>query len=302
MALHDGLDDRQSQTHSAGVAIAGLLQPIVGQEDTPERVLGNTRSLIADHDHVGLGFLQHTPDAGPHLSHTTAIVGLGAVVHPVDRGSKEKRVSPFPYVDIRGLLNDRVFVSDLSGIGVKILNDGLVRAGVAVSYGGGRTSSDDPRTKGLPNIQPAPEVTEYIVLALKPVTLEAKVEPRVGKGSGMTGTFGTSYNLVPLPQLHLSFSAGIGWATARSLQRDVGVTPAEAAAATAQGNPLPVYTPHSGVTAVQLAVAGVYQFSRRWGAVARIDFTELVGASVRDSPLTERTSVPSLALGVAYMF
>jgi MipA family protein len=246
--------------------------------------------------------ISETPDAGPRLSHMTAIVGLGALVHPVYDGSNKTKASPFPYVDVRGLLNDRVFISDLAGIGVKILNEGLVRAGVSVNYIGGRTSSDDPRLKGLPDVKGAAQVNGYIALALRPVTLEAKVQQRLGSESGTTASFGASYNLAPLPQLHLSLSADVTWANASYQKTFFGITAADAATATAQGNPLPAYTPGSGLTDATLAAAGVYQIGRHWGVIGRIGLNDLVGSSAKDSPLTQRTFAPSFAIGAAYMF
>src|SRR5579864_2810402 len=52
-----------------------------------------------------------------------------------------------------------------------------------------------------------------------------------------------------------------------------------------------------------LAAAGVSQISRHWGVFGRFSLTDLVGSSVRDSPLTQRTfTLSSFALGVAYSF
>jgi outer membrane scaffolding protein for murein synthesis (MipA/OmpV family) len=269
------------------------------EQPTDEIAISAERQTALDNESLTVS---ETPDAGPHLSHMTAIVGLGALVAPVYEGSKKTKVSPFPYVDIRGLLDDRVFISDLAGIGVKILNEGLVRAGVSVNYTGGRTSSDDPHLKGLPDIKDAAQVNGYLALALKPITLEAKVQQRLGSGSGTKASFGASYNVAPLPQLHLSLSGDVTWANASYEKTSFGITPADAAAATAQGNPLPAYTPGSGLTDISFAAAGVYQVGRHWGVIGRIAVHDLVGSSAKDSPLTQRTFAPSFALGAMYMF
>ena len=246
--------------------------------------------------------LTTTPDVGPHLSHTTAVLALGAFVHPVYPGSKRSEVDPFPYVDIRGLLNDRVFVSDANGIlGVKILNEGLLRAGVGLNLGNGRTSSDDPRLKGLPNVTPGARVQGYIALALKPISLEAGVETRVVQKPGTLVRFGASYNTAPLPQLHLSVSASIAYANAAYQNLFYGITPADAAAASAQGNPLPTYTPRSGLTSAALVTTVVYQFTKHWGVLAFANLYNVIGPS-RDSPLTQRTAAPIVAIGAVYMF
>lgn len=155
------------------------------QQATPEVDVSTQRQNALENESIAL---TTTPDVGPHLSHTTAVVALGAFVHPAYVGSKRNTVDVFPYVDIRGLLNDRVFVSDANGIfGVKILNDGLVRAGVGLNIGNGRTSNDDPRLKGLPNVKPGGRVQGYLALALKPISLEANVETRVGQKPGIPG-------------------------------------------------------------------------------------------------------------------
>lgn len=53
-----------------------------------------------------------TPEAAPALGGKPyAIIGLGAIESPVYDGSKTSKVGPFPYVDIHGLFNDRVFFS-----------------------------------------------------------------------------------------------------------------------------------------------------------------------------------------------
>jgi len=247
--------------------------------------------------------LSGTPDAGPHLTHTAAVLGLGPLIHPAYVGSNKNAVTLFPYVDIRGLLHDRVFFADVGGIGVKILNQGLVRAGVSVTFGGGRKSSDDPRLNGLPNVEEHARVNGYIALAFKPVILEVKVGRRTGAGAATNASFGATHNFVPLPKLHLSLSADIAWANAADQELNFGITPTAAAAARAQGNPLPAYTPQAGFTTATLVAAGVYQFSRHWGVIGRFSLSDLVGSSVRNSPLTQRTfALSSFAVGAAYSF
>ena len=126
---------------------------------------------------------------------------------------------------------------------------------------------------------------------------------RLGSGAGTNASFGATHNFVPLPQLHLSLSADLAWANAADQKLNFGITPANAAAASAQGNPLPAYTPRAGLTTATLAAAGVYQYSRHWGVFGRFSLTDLVGSSDRNSPLTQRTfALSSLAFGVAYSF
>jgi len=246
--------------------------------------------------------LTTTPDVGPHLNHTSAVVAVGVFTHPVYAGSKRNAIDPFPYFDVRGLLNDRLFISDANGIlGVKILNDGLVRAGVGLNLGNGRTSTDDPRLRGLPNIKPGARIQGYVALALKPISLEANVETRVVQKPGTLLRFGASYSVAPMPKLHLSLSASVAWANASYQDLFFGVTPTEALAANLQGNPLTPYTPHSGFTSAFLITTAVYQFNKHWGVLGFANLDRVIGPS-ENSPLTQRTTAPVVAIGAAYMF
>jgi outer membrane scaffolding protein for murein synthesis (MipA/OmpV family) len=245
-----------------------------------------------------------TPDAGPHLRKPSIVLGAGALTGPVYNGSKVYKVLPFPYIDLRGILHDRLFVTDLVGIGVKILNKGPILAGVSISHGGGRDSRDDPHLKGLPDIKDAKRVSAYIALALNPVTLEVNVQKRAGPDTTTNVGLGASYNFAPLRQLHLSLSANTAWGDAVNNRLEFGITPAAAASATAQGNPLPAYTPGAGVIDATLSASGVYQFRKRWGVIGRVSFSDIVGRAAKDSPLNQRSTVflSSFALGVAYTF
>jgi outer membrane protein len=205
-------------------------------------------------------------------------------------------------VDIRGLLDDRLFVSIVEGIGVKVINEGPVRAGFSLNHDGGRTSSDDPRLRGLPDIGGALEGEGYIALALRPFSLEAQVKERLGNGSGLRASLGGTYGFSPLPQLHMSLSGEVTWANASYQKVFFGITPAEAVTTSAQGNPLPAYTPGSGLTDATITAAAIYQIGRHWGLVGRVAVSDLVGSPAKDSPLTQRDRGTSIAFGAMYMF
>jgi outer membrane scaffolding protein for murein synthesis (MipA/OmpV family) len=187
-------------------------------------------------------------------------------------------------------------------VGVKILNDGPVRAGIGLNYAGGRTSSDDPRLKGLPDISGAAQVGGYIAYAVKPFVLELKVERRLGSTAGTQATLGASFAASPLPQLHLSVSGDVAWADASYQKTFFGITPANAALANAQGNPLPAYTPGSGLLNATLVASGVYQLSPHWGLIARLGVGDVIGNQAKDSPLTQRTFAPNIGFGALYKF
>jgi MipA family protein len=246
--------------------------------------------------------ISETPDSGPHLDHMTAVVGFGPMYSPVYDGSKKSKVDPFPYIDIRGLLDDRLYISIVEGIGVKILNEGPVRAGLGINHDGGRTSSDDPKLRGLPDISGALVAQGYIALALRPFSLEAQVKERLGNGSGLRASLGATYGFAPLPQLHLSLSGEVTWANSSYQRVFFGITPAQALTATEQGNPLPAYIPGSGLTDASMTAAGIYQIGKHWGLVGRVSVRDLIGSPSKNSPLTQRNIGTSIAFGAMYMF
>jgi outer membrane protein len=246
--------------------------------------------------------ISDTPDAGPLSRHFEAIVGLGALDSPVYPGSDKMKVSPYPYVDIQGLLGGRVYLSDLNGIGVYAVDSGPFRAGFGVNRSSSRTSSDDVHLKGLPDIGTTGEVKGFVAYTFGPFALEASVGRRLGANPGTQAQIAFGASAAPAPALHLTATLSIGWADASYQQLFFGITPQESVQATQAGNPLPAYVAKAGLTSANLVFGAVYQFGDHWGVVARAGISDLVGSSAKDSPLTRNSLGKSVAFGVAYMF
>ena len=246
--------------------------------------------------------ISDTPDAEPHVNGISGVAGLGARVGPAYDGSKKTKTSPYPYVDIHGFFNDRMYLSSVRGIGVNLLDLDHFRGGFALNYAGGRTSKDDPHLNGLPDISGAAQVGGFLTYSLKPVAFEARVRRRLGSTAGTQVELGASVSAAPVPQFHLSLGVGVDWADASYQKTFFGVTPAEAAQATALGNPLTPYTPKAGLTTAGVTAAGVYQIGKHWGLIGRLELQDLIGKQAKDSPLTQRAFQPGVAFGAAYQF
>jgi len=243
-----------------------------------------------------------TPEVAPRLEHPSYIVGLGALVAPVYDGSNKTKVSPYPYVDIRGLLDDHLFLSSLRGIGVNVLDAGPFRGGLTLNYAGGRTSSDDPRLRGLPDVKSGVAVGGFLTWSLANFSVEADTDNTLGSDGRLEAALGANYSMTPVPRLHLSIGAHVNWGDSRYGRVNFGITPAEAAQANALGNPLTAYNAKAGVTTVGFTGAGLYQLGKHWGLVGRVGLQDLVGSGAKNSPLTQRAFVPSVALGAMYQF
>jgi len=247
--------------------------------------------------------LSDTPDAEPSVGGKTSIVaGLAARYAPVYDGSKKSKVSPFPYVDIHGLFHDRVFISDIRGIGFNIVDQAPFRAGMSFNYGGGRTSSDSPRLRGLPDIKAAAAVSGFMTYSLKPFAFELKVGRELGSQPGTEVELGASLGMAPTPRWHVSVGTQLNWHDAKFNQKYFGVTAAEAAQATASGNVLTAYDPKSSLGTFGMTATSVYAMTEHWGLVTRLGFRDLIGSSVKNSPLTERPFGVDFAVGAIYKF
>ena len=247
--------------------------------------------------------LSDTPDAEPLVGGKTSIIlGLAPRVMPAYEGSKTTKVSPFPYIDIHGLFHDRVFISDIRGIGFNIVDQGPFRAGMSLNYGGGRTSKDAARLNGLPDISAAASAAAFATFSIKPFALEFKVSREFGSQPGTEAELGASYAMAPTPWWHVSFGTQINWHDAKFNQKYFGVTAAEATQATAVGNPMTAYAPGSGLGNVGITTTSVFALSKHWGIITRLGLREIIGSPAKDSPLTERTSSVDFAVGAAYKF
>jgi MipA family protein len=247
--------------------------------------------------------LSDTPDAEPSVGGKTSIVvGLAARYAPVYDGSNKSKVSPFPYVDIHGLFHDRVFISDIRGLGVNIVDLGAFRAGMSINYGGGRKSSDDPRLRGLPDISSAAAVGGFMTYSVKPVAFELKVQRELGSQPATEVQLGASVGMAPTPRWHVSVGTQLNWHDSKFNQKYFGVTAAEAAEAATQGNLLTAYAPKSSLGTVGMTATSVYAMTEHWGLVTRLGFRDVIGSAEKDSPLTQRTFGVDFAVGAIYKF
>ena len=244
-----------------------------------------------------------TPDAEPSVKgKTSVVVGLGPAVAPVYDGSKDYRLSLFPYLDIHGLLHDRVYISDVRGLGVNMVNSGPFRAGAAINIEGGRTDRGSDRLRGLPVISAAVVVAGFLSYSFKPFSFEGRVQRELGTDAGTQAGLAASFGTAPTPRLHLALGAQLSWANSEFNQKHFGVTPAAAAQATAEGNPIGAYVAGSGLTNLGMSATGVYAWSEHWSIALRLGVTDLIGAPARDSPLTQRKVGGSFTLGPLYKF
>ena len=280
---------------SAGATSSGAQSGLTLPEITVER---ERKTALA----VQAMSISATPDAGPINRHFAAIVGIGALDSPRYPGSNKMKVSPYPYVDIQGLLGGRMYISDLNGIGFYLLDKKPFRVGVGVNRSSSRKSSKNYALRGLPDIGMTAEVRGFVAYTRGPFAVEAAVSRRMGSTPGTRAQIAFGVGGAPSPKLHLNATVSLGWADSSYQRLFFGVTPQAAIQAARAGNPLPVYLPKAGLTSAQLVFSAVYQFNVHWGFIARVGVSDLVGNQEKNSPLVQNTVGKSIAAGFAYMF
>jgi MipA family protein len=246
--------------------------------------------------------ISETPDAGPQSKHLSVIAGLGPTWAPAYLGSKKDKVGAIPYIDVRGLLGGRLYISDAGGVGFNLVDTGSLRAGLNLGDAAGRNSKVDPHLKGLPNIAESVSLGGFMAYWRGPLALQASVARRVGSHPGTAASLAASVSGAPLLNLRLNLSTSVTWADASTLDTIFGISPAAAAQAAAVGNPLPAYTPGAGPVTVGATATAIYLLGHHWGLVSRVGLLDLIGNPVRNSPLTQRTFQPNIILGALYIF
>ena len=233
----------------------------------------------------------------PNLPDWRVVLGAGAEAKPLYDGAQLSRVQGGPVINIR--YNDIAFVSVGEGIGVNVLRGENYRAGVVLGYDLGRRVEDDiGHLRGLGDIGRAPVVKLFVSYAISkefPLVLRGDVRQVIGGADGMVADVGV---YMPLPGSSKKFimfaGPSITYADHRYLQKEFGVTPAQALA-----SGYPVYDAHAGTNAVGFGFSATWFMTDHWLVNMDTAVDQLLG-SARESPITQRTVQRALALSFAY--
>lgn len=243
---------------------------------------------------MGMAGVAHGADASADSDWKIA-VGPGLYVFPQFPGSSRLQVLPFPVQDISW--KDCVFSQGPDVLGVNALHGDNYHVGMSLSFDfQSRTSSDDARLKGLPDVHYGPKLRLFADYTWWAFTGAAAVYQDIaGTGQGLTAMTDL-YVSAPIGKLLLSVGPGLTWANGAYTQTFFGVSPQESAA-----SQLPRYATGSGLRDVHLNVNATYDISPRWTA----NVGAVVGRLERfaaGSPITERRLDLNGVASVAYKF
>jgi outer membrane scaffolding protein for murein synthesis (MipA/OmpV family) len=222
-------------------------------------------------------------------------VGPGLYVFPKFPGSSQFQVLPFPVQDISW--KDRLFSQGPDVLGVNVLRGEDYHVGMSVSFDfQSRSSSDDARLKGLPDVHYGPKLRLFADYTWWAFTGAAAVYQDIaGTGQGLTA-MADLFVSAPIGNMLISAGPGLTWANATYTRTLFGVTPQESAA-----SGLPHYDTASGLRDVHFNVNASYKISQHWSA----NVAAVVGRLERyaaGSPITERRLDLNGVASVLYRF
>jgi outer membrane scaffolding protein for murein synthesis (MipA/OmpV family) len=261
----------------------------------PSTALSQTPSPLQEWQYSGGIVLERLFE--PDLPEWRVVLGVAAEAKPLYDGASLSRVQGGPVINIR--YRDIAFVSVGEGVGVNLLHGENYRAGVLIGYDLGRRVSDDlGHLRGLGDIGRAPAVEAFASYAISkefPLVLRGDVRQIVGGADGLVADVG-AYMPLPGSSKKLIMFAGpsVTYANHRYLQKEFGVTPAQALA-----SGYPVYDAHAGTNAMGLGFSATRFITDHWLINMDAAVDRLLG-SARESPITQRTVQRALALSFAY--
>lgn len=241
--------------------------------------------------------------ATPPDSEFSISLALGAA--PRYEGARNYRALLFPYTS--GYVRTQVGKFSLAGGGLAWtpLETRNFELGLVLAYDGGRKDSDShgpvggsAHLAGMGTLNGTAESGVQGIWHLGRVDLHATALHALGHNGhrGAHGELGASYGYALTEQLGGSLGLSTQWGDRSYNRAYFGVTPNQAAHTAFQ-----VYEPGAGFKSVALASALKYRIDAHYSVGGMLSVSTLLGSD-RHSPIVERRSALTAALGVGYTF
>lgn len=221
-------------------------------------------------------------------------MGTGVVSAPRYEGAADNQLMLIPLLDL-SYNKGGFFIGVARGIGFNFSEVKYFQYGVRVLLGKARSQDADARLYGMGNIDYYPEGSLFLSTNLGFLSLSS------GIASSDYGTHADVGGNIAIPlgeNNRFRLGATINWGDPIYNQTYFGVTTAQA---TASGNVLTPYNAAEGKKDTALSAAWIHSFSKSWFSTASVSYKRLEG-SAQLSPLTQRTSMLSAGLMLAYRF
>lgn len=229
-------------------------------------------------------------------------IGPGAV--PAFDGAKKYQLIPLMIANV----GYRGVNLEVRGLGARLdlLGESRVQVGPVFNFRGNRNSVDDGsgRVKLLDDVDSSLELGGYVGYRFGgnrygqgELAFDVTLAKDVAKGhDGLVGSAQVSYAVYRSRRFLLNVDAQTTFVDGKYMRSFFGVTPAESAR-----SGLAAYRPDGGIRDIGAGLTAGYQFSERWGLVARAGANRFVG-DAKDSPVVREGSKVQAVGGVALSF
>lgn len=183
-----------------------------------------------------------------------------------------------------------------SGASADLLSGERFNLGLALRVDGGRSSGESPRLSGLPDVRRTLRGRLYAGYALDPQwSLSASLsQDLMGRGGGATLGLGLGYRARLGERSEWSAGVGLNFGDRRHLRSYYGIS-----AQASESSGLVLYRPGASATHLYGGLGLTTALGPHWVAFASLGMSRLL-ADAAASPLTERVSGVTGALGLAY--
>jgi MipA family protein len=228
-------------------------------------------------------------DQGWHVSSGPALV-----VEPQYPGSRGELTLPLPMMDVA--YGRWLFANSDHGLGAYIVNNDRWQVGSSLWFRRGRYHDENSKIADLSDLNTAAQGRLFASYVLGPIALGTTVARDFGGSSGLTIDSNAAWRLQLNSTAQISVGVQATYGNSRYMQAWFGVT-----ADQARASQLPEYSPGAGLRSVGPTASLSYALSQRWTLMARAS-NEFLTSKANGSPIVERNSLPTVAVGVVYHF
>ncbi len=239
--------------------------------------------------------LVHTID-----SDWTVTIGVKGVMSPTFFGAKDYALSPSPILSVRRAGSPTQFTSERDSPSIALLDFGRFRAGPALNFEPGRSSSDDKVLKGLHKVGASVQLgafAEYYPVDWFRTRLE--VRNGLGAETGLSGDLSADA-IIPLTErLILSGGPRVSLQDAQALSPYFNVDAAESFA-----SGLPIYRIKGNTTSAGVGGQISYKLTPQWELRGYVEYERVLNG-IASSPLVKLRGSPdqlTVGLGLSYEF
>lgn len=217
-------------------------------------------------------------------------LGLGVLSGPRYAGADSNRTRAVPLVQLRW--GDGWFAG-IEGIGYRFGDAKPWTASLSVGMDRGRKENADPALRGMGDIDARATLGGSASVRFLPF-LTASAGLRYGSGEerdGLVADLGLR-TMVPLgPKARVMLGVGGRWVNEASMKSSFGVN-----AAQSLGSGYALYQPGAGWRDWGPSVTGMFELSKDWQLVLRVDQRNLLGDAKKSPLVREASSTSAMAL------